>query len=517
MRCNRSFATVLLVPLIGFGVLYPIDVSADGWHSPVLEAGSVDQWLGEARAVFPQKQQARAVADFSDAPGSSSLQAGRDIEALKRKARGGASKKKSGQATSQTKTKTPPQANNLQANLNPQQQAFLSQKANDAIQILAFMKEGNVYPREFPRFPIQQMGQFRNAAKKLLNVMGPPGAQAITGQLRTHLMSGVRNFGDITYHPEYMGDMLDALSTSVAAGWLTPADMASLREAMRGQKSQELQKLADQIEAALPTSLDFLSLLQWATELPDADRRTELLEILRQRISYVDPADLEQALLYPKIDGKTKDAIAARLKESVPELGVTGLLTLLSIGDDDLRVTVERELRTRKPTYGEIQEEIPSLWDLANGEDARVAAYANWHVANAFQRAPISHCLYWIGKGDAKLNALIWKQVDARVANADAERKAGYADTAFKAVQLEDLDLRTKAASLDLLVRLKDRTVVKQLTELLLSMPRVLWPAAGSALRDITGADFGPRAGDGVAEVTVAVKNWREWLKQNGH
>lgn len=517
MRRNLSFTSAILVPLLGLGVLYQADVRADGWHSPVLNAGSVDQWLGEAKAVFPRNQEALAVADFSDASGNSSLRAGRDIEDLKERVSGGTRNKKSSDAPPQrTNAKAPPKANNLQANLNPQQQAFLSQKANDAIQILAFMKDGNVFPREFPRFPIQQMGQFRNAAKQLLNVMGPPSAQAVTGQLRTHLMSGVRSFGDITYHEEYVEDMLDVLGTSAAAGWLTPDDLASLREAMRGEKSDEVQQLVDQIEAALPKNLDFVSLLQWATDLPDAKRRSDMLEILRQRIPYVDTADLEQSLSYPKIDDKTKAAIASRLKDSIPNLGVTALLTLMSIGDDEVRLAVESELRSRKPTYAEVQEEIPSLWEFANGEDARVAAYAKWHVANAFQRAPMSHCLYWLSKEDGELNTLIWKQVDARVANADGDRKAGYADTALQAVQLDNVGLPAKKASMELLGRLKDRAAAKRLIELLLNMPRDLWPAAGAALRDITGEDFGPQAGDGVAEVTVAVKNWREWAKQNG-
>jgi hypothetical protein len=89
-------------------------------------------------------------------------------------------------------------------------------------------------------------------------------------------------------------------------------------------------------------------------------------------------------------------------------------------------------------------------------------------------------------------------------------------DTALKAVQLPNLDFPTKKASIELLGRLKDRTAVKPLTELLLTMQRDLWPAAGTALRDITGEDFGPQRGDGVAEVTVAVKHWREWAKRNG-
>ena len=47
-------------------------------------------------------------------------------------------------------------------------------------------------------------------------------------------------------------------------------------------------------------------------------------------------------------------------------------------------------------------------------------------------------------------------------------------------------------------------------------MPRELWPRAGSFLELMTQASFGPKPGDGAAEVSVAVKKWRLWLKDRG-
>ncbi len=256
------------------------------------------------------------------------------------------------------------------------------------------MKQGNVIPSEFPNFPIQQMGAFRTAAKELLHVTGPAGTQAIAGQLRSHLMSGFRSAGDVSYHPEYVKDMLDVLATSAAAGWLTSEDLASLRQAMSGQKTPEMQQVADQIQAALPKDLDFVSLLKWATATKDAGLKQELLDILRQRIPYVDISDLQQAITIPELDRKTRTEVASHLKEAIAELQVSGLLSLLSIGDEEMQLEVESELRSRKPTYSEIRDEIPALQSFSNGENDRAVAYANWHLANAFQRAPITHCLY---------------------------------------------------------------------------------------------------------------------------
>jgi hypothetical protein len=73
-----------------------------------------------------------------------------------------------------------------------------------------------------------------------------------------------------------------------------------------------------------------------------------------------------------------------------------------------------------------------------------------------------------------------------------------------------------RQAALELLARLKHLPAAGALIDLLPRLPRELWPAAGRTLEQITGQRFGPQAGDGAAEVSVAAKKWRAWLQQSG-
>ena len=187
----------------------------------------------------------------------------------------------------------------------------------------------------------------------------------------------------------------------------------------------------------------------------------------------------------------------------------------------DLKSHVAREsayaerLAEMNPTYGEVKDDLPEIWKLAGSQNDSVAKTARWHVANAFQRAPMSQCLLWLGGGDAELNQLIWQQIDARIRRADATRKAGYRDVAVKVLQA-DVDANTKLASLKLLERLQDRQAVGPLIELLPNLPKEVGPGAGAVLRNLTGQEFGPRSGDGIVEIHVAAQKWRTWWTTGG-
>jgi hypothetical protein len=175
---------------------------ADGWHNPVLQLGSVNDWLRDAKDAVP---------DLESQLTSSTLRAGKSIEDLKKLSKSGGAKKKSS-----NKSKQPLRAGSLQANLTPQQQALLARKANDCLQVLAFMKNGNIYPREFPDFPIEKIPEYRKTATQLLNLMGPAGTEAVVGQLRQHLMGGFPKQSDITYHPDYVDGLMSVLADSAA-------------------------------------------------------------------------------------------------------------------------------------------------------------------------------------------------------------------------------------------------------------------------------------------------------------
>ena len=186
----------------------------------------------------------------------------------------------------------------------------------------------------------------------------------------------------------------------------------------------------------------------------------------------------------------------------------------LAAVDSSLRQSAIAALRGRNPKYGEVRQELADIWQLANSENRKVAIAARAQVVNAFQRAPVSHCLHGRANGDQNLSTLIWEPIDGRMARADAGRRSGYRETATAVVGHGKFNTTSKAAALELLVRLKDRKAAAQLIEMLLELPRELWPKAGQSLRNLTGQDFGPRPGDGIAEVVAAHKQWREWLTQ---
>lgn len=480
---------------------------ADGWHNPVLQLPSVQDWLQDAQQAVP---------DLQDQLQSSTLQAGTGADALKKLTKGKVASKTSKQPQKKGSSKRPLRGGTLQANLNRQQQALLARKANDCLEVLAFMRNDNIYPREFPNFPIEKIPEYRQTAAKLLDVMGPTGSQAIIGRLRHHLMNGFPKRSDIEYHPEYVDVMLAVLGNSLAEGRVSPEDLDSLDQAMQGRKSREVSLLVKKIDKALAEHMDIHALLTWAGKTKSRDRKRQILAQLRTKLADASTSELEAALTNSDVSGQTKALVVNHLRKYLPDQSVPGLLNLMSLEDANLQKYAEAELRKRKPKYAEVKDDVDRLRGFSTSENDRVEAYADWHLANAFQRAPISHCLHWLGQGDDKLNKIVWKQLDGRIARANEEKKAAYAKTTLAALKIEELDRTTQRACLELLSRVKSPSSVGGLLDQLPKLPRELWPDVGDTLQDITGQALGPNEGDGAAEVAVALKRWREWLRAKG-
>lgn len=502
--CDRRHPVAIFV----LGMLYALSaiqpVAGDGWHNPVLMVGSIDDWLRDAKAAVP---------DLNEQLGSSSLRSGRGIDDLKKLAENRRDKQQTN--GSNTTPNEPLRGGNLLANLSPEQQSLLARKADECLQVLAFMKEGNIIPREFPQFPINKMSEYRQTAKQLLGLMGNPGKEAVLGRLTGHLMAGFRSASDVAFHPNYVDELLQVLGDSASRGMLTPQELDELERAMQGAKPAEVQRLVNAIDKTLAETLAIQTLVDWAGTTKDQKRKSQILTRLRSRLSNAGPDELQHALDSGELDAKTKTAIVRELKRFLPDSGIASLLNLMLVEHVDLQQAVESELRSRKPTYEDMKGEILEIWSFADSPNARPGAYARYFVAKAFQEAPIAHCLYWLGQGNDRLGDLIWKQLDARIAGADEAQRAGFATTVFKAWDAKDLTIKNRQDCLELLGRVKHRGSTKRLVELLLTMPRELLPLAGQSLKSITGQDYGPHPGDGVAEVTVAVKQWREWAERN--
>ncbi len=503
MGCAQSSGqTVRRIAAAVAVLLAPTAVRADGWHNAALATSSLDQWLQDVRTGIP---------DLAQRLGGSSLQSGRGSEAIKRAA-------ESASAAPDQTARESARGGTIQANLTPQQRALLGRKANDCMDVLAFMDQGNIIPREFPNFQLGKMGEYRDAAKRLLGIMGAGGAEVVATRLRGELMGQSLPLPDrgVHVHANYYSDMVEVLQQLVKQGEVSEEIEDSLRQAATGRKDAPRAALAAKVEQALDAGANLTRLLERWAGSEDANRKHQIENRIHQRIGEAADDELLAAAQVPGAVPKIRQHLANEISQRLAKLDVLQLLQAMNeIADAEIQHAVDQDLAQRDPTYAQVKDRIPAIWKLAAAQNERVAQYARWHIANAFQRAPISHCLYWLAQGQQDLNQMIWQQVDARIQRADAERQAAYAETALAALRDKAAVTSSQLAAIELLVHLKRQQVVGEIVDLLPLAPRELWPSLGGLLRSLTGQEYGPRPGDGLAEVTVAIRQWREWWERN--
>jgi hypothetical protein len=476
----------------------------DGWHNAALATSSLDQWLSQSLGQLKQ-----AIPDIEQKAKSTEVRAVTNLQDLKDKAKN----------KTETGKKEPAARGKLQNQLTPQQQQLLAQKSRDCMEVLACMDPQNIFPAEFPTFQLNQIPKYRETAKNLLKMMGPAGTQAVANQLRSELM-GMGSFAayDVRPHKDYYREMLDLLKEGAMAGDLSEQDMTALQQAAAGQKRGPQAALAAEVEKMLTEmeNVDIPVLLNWADQIDDRDRKQRFYNKVRQKLDEATVADLVM-VLGSGADKLTKDAASRMLEKRWSTSSVLELLTALDTVDDaKVQQSASAELESRSPKYAEVKEDLAEIWKLTKSSNKQVSTAAMAQIENAFLRAPVGSCLDWLAQGDKDLAKVVWAQIDDRIARADAERKAGYRDSAVAVLSDNSAKPGARLAAIDLLSRLKDRQAAEPVIDVLAQLPRDLWPKAGSLLKELTGQNFGPKSGDGVAEVSVAVKKWRAWLKENG-
>lgn len=499
LACGRSVVGAAALAL-ALGAL-PGAGRADGWHNAALATASLDQWLSDLK---------REVPDIVNLLSGTQLRAGKGAEGLKElqerlgngKDAGGGPRGPGGR---------------LDAKLTPQQQALLARKVNDCMEVLAYMDPRNIIPTEFPTFQLGKIPEYRRAAKEMLRLMGSAGTSAIVTQVRSALMNPPQQGGEVQTTAAYYYDLLELLGTAAAEGRLTVEDMQSLQEAAGGMKVGPQAAFAKAVVDVLAKHLDIVALTQMAAQMRDYGRKKALHEQIRQRITKSEVPELLRAARHADVTEQVKTQIADELERRLEKSSLLDLLGMVAMDlPDTVKQAAAAELASRSPSYAELKEQIPAIWEFASSSDAQAAQAARRHVAVAFQRAPIAECLDWLGKNNPPLHAVIWEQVDARIQRADEARRGSYLTAGLAVFQDTNASLACRTAALELLRRVKRKDAAAPVIAMLSTMPRELWPKAGEMLRGVTGQDFGPRAGDGLAEVTVAIKNWRAWLAQQG-
>ena len=464
--------TVLAAAIAALALCGEPAARADGFHNAALVTSSLDQWLNDVQQAIPQ---------LRGAFGNTELRASRDIEQLKRRA------KEAGPSSKSSLGSGLIARGRLQVDLSPEQQQVLMRKGKDGLEVLAFLEPKNVFPHEFPNFPLQRIPQYRQAAKRILHLMGRDGTRMVVDQLRAELMGAAPNPYGVPVHPDYYKDMLELLRAGTAAGDLTGQEVASLLEATQGQKANPVQTaLADHVRRAVSLeNVDVDVLIEMAGQATREDARRRIMAAARKKLGSASTLDL--------------------------------LKMMEGLDDAQFQKLAAAEADKRTPAVEEVEKELPEYWRLAQSANRGIAASAQGYVASAFQQARISNCLYWIGEGDAKLAELIWRQIDARIEGAADARRASYGDVALKVAQHEQYSTASRKAAMELLTRVKHREAATALVEALPKLPRELWGPVGDTLRRLTGQNFGPRAGDGLAEVVEAQKKWQEWLRDGGN
>ncbi|HVX64156.1 MAG TPA: hypothetical protein VHC19_26270 [Pirellulales bacterium] len=490
-----------------FCLVWPLAAFGHGWHNATLTTSSLADWLSDVKTAVP---------DVLKRLDQTEMRAVGNLDELKRRVKSSAGEREKEQGGSGR----PGRAGVIDAELSPQQRALLSRKANDCLEALAFMTPDNIFPEEFPKFPMEKMDQYRQTATKLLAIMGKQGTEAVANELRSLLMGmGRANNSGLQIHPDYFRQLLDLLRAGGEAGDLTLDSEKLLREAAAGVKPPPFDQLAeDVLEALDDIDTSHANLARVAEVLASTDdprRKQRLLTRLREHLP---DASLSEVL--GLLDTKPERSLRQlALVDIQRRLGKASVLELMqveaSVGDPALERSARLELAGRSPRYADVKNDLDEIVKFAQSDRADLAKAAQRQIANAYQRAPMGACLTWLGKVQEPLRTLTWTQIDGRIARADRRRLSLYRDVAVERLQDAQAPAAEKQAALELLERLDPALAVGPLVEILPQLPRELWPPAGDVLRRLTHQDFGPRAGDGAAELSAELKKWRTWIEEH--
>jgi len=472
----------------------------DGFHNAALVTNSLDQWVSQLSQKVPEVGQALSGGE---------LRAGESLQELKKKAQG------------QAATGAQGGKGKLQTQLTAQQQAMLAElAANDCLEILAYMDPKNILPNEFPNFPLERCGEFRSTAKRLIRLMGAQGTSAVAQQLRAELLGNGKPSipGDLTTVDSYRKDLLDLLSQGVEAGELSEADQSALEEAVRaagkGPQSELAKEVGEILEAGPFGQKSVKELVELYSQRGQSPRTKQaILNAIHKKLAESSVAELEE-ILESKADLRVRVDVQKELERRVSEGTELDLVELLETSKSKtLRTTAETALKDRKPKFAQLEPQIRGLAKLLDARNLQAAQAARAQLERAFRIAPLSRCLAWLGKEGPKLDEVIYAQLDYKVDRAQPDRRQEYLQTCLAVVEDSKAPEAAQRGALRVLARLGERAAVKPLVDALPKLSRRLWPEVGKALQQLTGKDYGPKQGDGLAELNEARKKWQQWLR----
>ncbi|MCL6502930.1 MAG: hypothetical protein K6T86_09625, partial [Pirellulales bacterium] len=343
---------------------------------------------------------------------------------------------------------------------------------------------------------------------------------AVAQQLRAELLGNGKPSipGDLTTVDSYRKDLLDLLKQGVQAGELSEADQSALEEAVRavgqGPQSELAKEVGEILEAGAFGQKSVKELVELYSQRGQSPRTKQaILNAIRKKLAEISVAELEE-ILESKADLRVRVDVQKELERRVSEGTELDLVELLETSKSKtLRTTAETALKDRKPKFAQLEPQIRGLAKLLDARNLQAAQAARAQLERAFRIAPLSRCLAWLGKEGAKLDEVIYAQLDYKVDRAQPDRRQEYLQTCLAVVEDSKAPEAAQRGALRVLARLGERAAVKPLVDALPKLSRRLWPEVGKALQQLTGKDYGPKQGDGLAELNEARKKWQQWLR----
>jgi hypothetical protein len=480
------------------------DLFADGWHNAALFTGDLDNWA---------KQEAQGLPLTRD-EGSASTKTKLKVGAGRPPGKAGAAEP---DATSVAEQR-------LGGNLNAQQRNQLMMKAQNFVEVLAYMRSDNILMPEFPNFNHALIPKYREKAYELLQRSGSAGTHAALEQLRNLLMGGGPS-GDVQgFHPDFVRQMLSMFEGGLKANHFSASELLELL-ALTDTRQVQIAKLATAVREAINTHLELVAKLELAEQAKGEKRVHDLvLNMVRSSLQSAAASELIAALKSPSIPASVRQQVGLRLEKQLSQLDWVGLLLVVqSVEEPGIRNAARQVLRTKSPQIADLTQHAAELASLVGDPDAVVSGEAKRVLQLAvtnFRSADAPAVLDFLASavGNPTLGGAAVPELARKLANMAASDRDAYRSACQAVLSNRQAAAAQVEAALWLLSRLSskeqiDKPSVRVLVDALPQLQKTAFASAGRALQAMTGQNFGPTAAMSIGQVVAVQNRWQQWLQ----
>lgn len=478
----------------------------DGWHNAALFTGDLDNWA---------KQEAQGIPPAAES-GQSNTKSRLKVGVGRPPGQAGAT-----ESAAEPDAKT---EKRLGGNLNAQQQNQLMMKAQNFVEVLAYMRSDNILKPEFPNFNHALIPKYREKAYELLQRSGSAGTQAAKNVLRDLLMGGGPQ-GDVNgFHPDFVRQMLSTFEGGLQSNHYSASELLELL-ALTDTRQPQVGQLAKAVQNAVDKQLQLADKLELADEAGDQKRvRDMVMNMIRGSLDEADPNELAVVLTHPAAPSLVRQQAVLRLQKELPKLDLLGLLSVIQgVDDPSLRNAARQLLRAKSPQLGDLLPNPALLASfvsdpdpIVNGESKRVLQLA---LSNAqAMDAPLMLEFLASSRSAESLARVAVPELTRKLANLSPADREPYRQAAKTVLTDRQNSVSQHEAALWLLSRLGskdklDKAAVTVIVDALPQLQKGAFESAGRALQGMTGQTFGPQAGASISQVQAVQKRWKQWLQ----